>query len=120
VFRARPREVYVPSDQVYVVTDPAVGDYDVFRYGGAYWVFEDGYWYRGPSYRGPFVVIQPRAVPVALYRVPRAQWKHHASGPPRYDQGGPPGLMKKEGGMPPGQLKKEERGRGHDRGHGGD
>src|SRR5512140_2282442 len=99
VFRARPREVFEPRSRVYVVQDTGVGDVDCFRYGGYYWAFQDGYWYRAPSWRGRFVVIAPRYVPTVLYRVPEGRWKHRPSGPP--------GLEKKPGGMPPGQYKKE-------------
>jgi hypothetical protein len=135
VFRARPHERYFPDQRVYLVDDPRIGDDDCFRYGGYYWLFHDGYWYRSASWRGRFVVIEPRYVPAVFYRVPPTHWKHHPSGPPRYvnqnarswrgmDQGGgppgqmkaggPPGQMKKGGGGPPGQAKKGDK--GHDKG----
>ena len=102
VFRARPHEQFVRGQRIYVVDDPGVGDYDCFRYGGYYWVFREGYWYRSPSWRGRFVVVHPRYVPTVFYQVPPAHWKHRPSGPP--------GLMKKDGGGPPGQMKKGEKG----------
>ena len=98
VFRERPRERFLRDYRVYVVDDPGVGDYDCFRYGGYYWVFRDGYWYRSPNWRRRFVVVQPRYVPEVFYRVPPTHWKHRPSGPP--------GLAKK-GGRPPGQAKKD-------------
>jgi hypothetical protein len=104
VFHARPHQVFDRGSSVYVVDDPGVGDNDCFRYGGYYWVFRDGYWYRSANWRGGFVVVQPRVVPTAIYRVQPTRWKHHASGPP--------GLMKKPGHMPPGQEKKHG-GRGY-------
>lgn len=105
-FRARPREVYVPEERVYVVDDPALGDNDCFRYQGSYWVFREGYWYRAPRWRGPFTVVQPRYVPTAFYHVPAERWKHHANW-------GPPGQMKK------GDEWREHHGRGHNK-HGDD
>jgi hypothetical protein len=108
VFHRRPREVFDPTSRVYVVNDPGVGDDDCFRYGGYYWVFRSGYWYRSSNWRGHFVVVEPRYVPTVIYRVPGGRWKHRPSGPP--------GLEKKPGGMPPGQYKKEHGGGG--RGHG--
>jgi hypothetical protein len=102
VFHARPREVFDRTSRVYVVDDPGAGDNDCFRYGGFYWVFRDGYWYRSASWRGRFMVVAPRSVPVVLYRVPEGRWKHRPSGPP--------GLANKPGGMPPGQYKKEHGG----------
>ena len=111
-FRARPQERFIPEERVYVVDDPVVGDYDCFRYGGFYWVFREGYWYRSSSWRGRFVVVHPRYVPTVFYQVPPTRWKHHPSGPPglmRRGEGGPPGPMN-QGGGPPGQMKKGEGG----------
>jgi hypothetical protein len=104
VFESRPHERFYRGEGVYVVDDPRIGDYDVFRYRGYYWVFYDGYWYRARYWRGPFVVIHPRYVPTTFYRMPPTRWKHHPAGPPRYDRqdrqdrGNPPGHM------PPGRA----------------
>jgi hypothetical protein len=97
LFQARPRERFLPGQGVYVVDDPRVGDNDCFRYGGYYWVFRDGYWYRASSWRRHFVVVQPRYVPAVFYRLPPAHWKHRPSGPP--------GLERKGGGGPPGHAR---------------
>jgi hypothetical protein len=105
VFHARPRERVYPGERVYVVDDDGVGDNDCFRYGGYYWLFREGYWYRSHSWRGRFVVVHPRYVPEVFYRMPAERWKHRPNGPP-------------------GQLRKadrrDERGRGRssDEGHG--
>ncbi len=112
VFQRTPRQVFEPRSRVYVINDPTVGDNDCFRYGGYYWLFSNGYWYRSASWRGRFVVVQPRYVPARLYQVPQQHWKH---GP-----NGPPGLSNKPGGMPPGQYKKmqdQDQGKGHGKGH---
>ena len=94
-----------------MVDDPEVGDHDCFRYGGYYWVFRDGYWYRSSSWRGHFVVISPRFVPAVFYEVPSTRWKHHPSGPPEFVRNGdgPPGRGPGNSG-PPGQEKKGDRG----------
>ncbi len=112
VFRARPHEQFIPDRRVYVVDDPGVGDNDCFRYGGYYWVFRDGYWYRSASWRGRFAVVHPRYVPTVFYQVPPTRWKHHPSGPPGYmnQGGGPPGQMKKGDSGPPGHMKKGDKG----------
>ena len=99
-FRARPRERLYPGDRVYVVEDPGVGDNDCFRYGGFYWVFREGYWYRSASWRRPFVVVHPRYVPGVFYQMPPTRWKHHPNGPPvlmKRGEGGPPGHMDRGG-----------------------
>lgn len=88
VFRARPHEVLYPGARVYVVDDPGVGDNDCFHYGGYYWVFREGYWYRSARWRGPFVVVHPRFVPQAFSRVPAARWKHHPGNPAGPARGG--------------------------------
>ena len=104
VFSARPHERYYSAERIYVVDDPGIGDYDCFRYGGYYWVFSGGYWYRSPSWRGRFVVVHPRYVPTMFYRMPARQWKHRPSGPPAFTNrsgGGSPGLMQRRASGPP-------------------
>jgi len=115
VFRARPHERLFPGDRVYVVDDPGVGDNDCFPYGGYYWVFREGYWYRSANWRRPFVVVHPRHVPATFYQMPPTRWKHHPNGPPdlRRSGGGPPGHQRKNDGGPPGPAKKGAR--DHDR-----
>jgi hypothetical protein len=73
VFYQHPREVYIPDEQVYVVDDD---DYDVFRYGGSYYVCNDGYWYRARAYNGPWIVVDARYVPRPIYSVPVRYWRH--------------------------------------------
>ncbi len=75
VFHEDPECDYVPSTRVYVVENPY--DYDMFRYGGYYYVCDDGYWFRAHSYRGPFVVVDARHVPRPVYYVPEGRWKHY-------------------------------------------
>ncbi len=102
VLRARPHEQRYPGERVYVVDDPGFGDNDCFRYGGYYWVFRDGYWYRSPSWRSRFVVVHPSHVPTVFYQVPPTRWKHHPNGPP--------GLMRKGEGGRPEQVRRGEKG----------
>ena len=118
IFHARPREQFVPGQRVYVVNDPGAGDYDCFRYGGYYWVFREGYWYRSATWRSRFKVVNPRYVPAVFYQVPPTHWKHHPSGPPGLsNRGGPPGLNK-QGGGPPGLNKQGGKNSGKQGGHG--
>jgi hypothetical protein len=79
--------VAMVSGGVYVVTDPAV-PYDMFQYGGAWYVYSGGYWYRSGSYRGPFAVVDVRSVPRPVVSTPPDRWKHHP-------HGGPPGLARR-------------------------
>jgi hypothetical protein len=86
VFHREPRVVVVPGSTVYVLEDDC--DYDVFRYGVFWYVFNDSYWYRARTHRGPFVAVNARYVPSAISNVPAKYWRGHP-------HGGPPGQMKK-------------------------
>ena len=80
----------VPAGEgVYVVTDPAV-PYDMFRYGATWYLYSGGYWYRAPSYGGPYAAVDVRYVPREVVTVPPGHWKHHP-------HGGPPGHERREG-----------------------
>jgi hypothetical protein len=112
VFRARPHERLFPGERVYVVDDPSVGDNDCFRYGGYYWMFREGYWYRSANWRRQFEVVHPRYVPAVFYRLPPARWKHHPNGPPgltKRGDDGPSRLVKKRDDGRRGPVKKSGR-----------
>ena len=89
--------VVVPAPRVYVPAPPTVRfeappplavvepgvqvvrdcDEEVFFSGGWYWhPGPSGVWYRTRSYRGGWVVAPRRAVPVAVARLPRGQYRH--------------------------------------------
>lgn len=73
-FRGQPDILYVPETGSYVVESDF--DFDMFRYGDYWYVSENGYWYRSVNPRGPFVAIDPRSVPEAIYDTPDRHWKH--------------------------------------------
>ncbi|MGE5175360.1 MAG: hypothetical protein ACM3JJ_03215, partial [Hyphomicrobiales bacterium] len=88
VFHARPHYDVVRG--VYIVDHDAYdADCDVFGYGGSWYAYSDGYWYRARSYDGPYAVIRVSSVPDRIFEVPEGRWKHHP-------HGGPPGQMKKQ------------------------
>ena len=69
----------VPNTIVYYAPQAPA---NVFFYGHQYWVYQPTGWYAGPSWNGPWVIVQPAVVPVPLlkvpvryYRVPPGQWK---------------------------------------------
>jgi len=79
VFDTRPRMYVIPGTRVYYARD---FDYDVYRYGGYYWAFDEGRWYRASSYRGPWIYVRARTVPRAIYAVPsdyRRHWRGNYS-----------------------------------------
>lgn len=87
---ALPRHLFVepptvrsfPGESMVVVNDSRVAAFDCFRYQGFYWAFRDGFWYRAPSWRGPFAAYDPRRVPAVFYLMPADRWKHRPGGVP--------------------------------------
>ena len=65
--------VLVPGTRVYYVS---TDEYDMYRYGRYYYVYDNGYWYRSSSPRRPFVFVQRAAVPRAVVYVPQGYRKH--------------------------------------------
>ena len=55
-------------------------DYDMFRYGGSYYVYNNDRWYRSRQMRGGFIAMDDRSVPAELRRVPRGHWRKYPSG----------------------------------------
>ncbi|HEX8951442.1 MAG TPA: hypothetical protein VF945_06330, partial [Polyangia bacterium] len=90
VVSAPPPRVVVPPPPVVrfaappplVVVEPGVQvvrdcDDEIFFSGGWYWhAGPEGTWYRTRSYRGGWVAAPRRAVPVAVARLPRGQYRH--------------------------------------------
>ncbi len=54
-------------------------DYDMFRYGRNYYVYNNNQWYRSGRSNGEFTVIDERSVPSELSRVPRQHWHNYPS-----------------------------------------
>jgi hypothetical protein len=73
-----PPLVVVPGSPVYYAPEVP---YNFFYYGGAYFVFNDGYWYSSRSAHGPWAYVQHvpppvLRVPVHYYHVPPGHLKH--------------------------------------------
>ena len=72
-WRERPALVVVPGTSIYYVQNY---DYDVYRYG-RYWYYNtDNRWYRSRSYRGPWIYVGYRSVPVQFSNMPM-RYRHH-------------------------------------------
>jgi hypothetical protein len=87
---APPSLVIIPGTPVaYAPAVPA----NVFFYGGEYWVYGRDVWYAGPTYRGPWVVVEAPyiplpllTVPVRYFRAPPPTWKAwRRDAPPRWN-----------------------------------
>jgi hypothetical protein len=99
VFDREPGLRPVPRTGVYFVA--GYPDYDVYRYGPAWYACREGIWFRASSWRGPWIGI--RTVPYDVIYAPRGYY--HA----RH--------------LPPGQLRRgpdDRRGRDYARGRGYD
>ena len=79
-FRSQPRMAIIPGTRVYVVdrnyTNP---NYDVLQYGNTYYVYNNRNWYAARNWRGPFVLIDDAAVPMAFHEVAPAHWRSYPS-----------------------------------------
>jgi hypothetical protein len=104
VYREEPRSILVPGTTVYVLEGDR-HDYDCFRYGVYWYIWNDGFWYRSRNWRGPFTTIAVKYVPRAVINVPQKHWKRHPHGMP-------PGLAKKQRGDVVVVREKDGKGRG--------
>src|SRR5512134_3516105 len=98
-----PEMILVPNSQIYYA--PSV-EAELFFYRGNWYTRNGHRWYRGRSYRGPWVVASPRSVPGEFVRLPRNyrtvyvrgeriphghlknHWKHHEREHRREHRGG--------------------------------
>ena len=115
IYQQEPRWVMIPDQRVYVVQDDGL-DYDYFRYGGSYWIYNDDNWYRARRYNGPFYGVRADYVPGPIWQLgdrDHYRWRHHPHGMP-------PGLAKKyrRDGWSPGYAYEERGDRSHGNGHG--
>jgi hypothetical protein len=79
-FRSTPGWEMIPGTGVAWVREHERPDYDLFRYGSRYYIYNDGYWYRAARLNRPFVVIDERNVPIAIADVPHDQWRSYPPG----------------------------------------
>lgn len=75
VITARPRLVFMADYGIYVAPDIEVS---LFFDDHAWFYFDAGTWYSGPSYDGPWVVVRGKRLPPGLTRVPPGQLKKMA------------------------------------------
>lgn len=55
-------------------------EYDMFRYGRNYYVYDNNQWYSSRHDRGRFTRIDERRLPGQINRVPREHWRNYPSG----------------------------------------
>jgi hypothetical protein len=92
-FGSTPHWSRVPGTQVREIRQGDRSDYDVFQYGRSYYAYNhrNDRWYMSRRWRGQFRLIDDRAVPSDLRRVPRDHWRYYPTSwegrDNRYDQG---------------------------------
>ncbi|NHQ61192.1 BcpO-related WXXGXW repeat protein [Chlorobium sp. BLA1] len=42
--------------------------YDIISFGNLYYIYQDGYWYNSPTYRGPWVIVRDHNLPYGIRR----------------------------------------------------
>lgn len=77
-FPVYPSLVRVPGYPVYYA--PAL-EANYFFFDGHFWLFLDDYWYVSSWYDGPWIVVQPYAVPYFILRVPL---RYYRAPPPHF------------------------------------
>ena len=77
---APPALVVIPGTPVYSAPRAPA---NVFFYAHEYWIFADGGWYVGPTWNGPWAVVEPPYVPAPILQVPV---RHYPVPPPRWSE----------------------------------
>jgi hypothetical protein len=78
-FGSRPHWTSIRGTRVRTIRPGEGPDYDVFNYGGRYYVYRNDRWYSSRNLDGQFYVIEDRAVPSAFWRIPRNRWRNYPS-----------------------------------------
>lgn len=76
VVQHAPTTVWLPETHVSVVKDEDFQN-DMFQLGSTWYVYRDGWWYRGRNWRGPYTYVETRYVPQSILVVPARHWRHY-------------------------------------------
>ena len=76
-FGNAPHWTPVSGTRISVIREAERPDYDIFQYGGRYYVFQGDRWYTSRRQRGQYVFIEERYVPRDFTRIPRGNWRHY-------------------------------------------
>jgi hypothetical protein len=79
-FGNTPRWTGIPGSRVRVIRERERPNYDMFQYGGSYYVYQNDRWYSSRRARGNFVAMDERRVPQEISRVPRSHWRSYPAG----------------------------------------
>ena len=76
-FGSAPRWSSISGSRVEVIPYEQRPSYDVFRYGGSYYAYNNNRRYSSSRESGQFNLIEERSVPSELTSVPRAHWRNY-------------------------------------------
>jgi len=79
-FRGNPRWTGIRGTRVSEIRQADRPDYDMFGYGGSYYVYSDSRWYSSHRRSGQFTEIDERSVPSAFTDIPRNHWRNYPAG----------------------------------------
>jgi hypothetical protein len=78
-FGHSPHWVGVQGTRVREIRTTDRPNYDMFRYGRSYYVYNNNRWYSSRRSNGRFRAIDDRNVPTEISRVPRDHWHNYPS-----------------------------------------
>ena len=78
-FGSTPHWTSVRGTRVQEIRTDERPNYDMFRYGGGYYVYNDNRWYMSRRGRGQFRAIDERRVPSELTQVSKDHWHNYPS-----------------------------------------
>jgi len=84
-FGSAPRWGGISGSRVEMVYGDRRPSYDVFRFGGSYYVYNDNQWYSSSRESGQFTRMDERSIPTELTQVPRENWRNY---PPAWGTNG--------------------------------
>jgi hypothetical protein len=79
-FGSTPHWTAIAGTRVREIRQAERPDYDMFRYGNNYYVYNNNRWYMSRRVRGNFAYIEDRRVPSELTRVPQNHWRNYPMG----------------------------------------
>ncbi len=79
-FGSAPRWTGISGTRVEEIYGQQRPGYDVFRYGGSYYAYNNDQWYTSSRESGQFTQIDEGSVPDEFFSIPRNHWRNYPSG----------------------------------------
>jgi hypothetical protein len=79
-FGNMPRWTSVQGTRVEEIQPGDRPQYDMFRYGGRYYAFDNNRWYSSQQETGDYIVIDDASVPSDFSSIPSDHWRNYPQG----------------------------------------